>query len=77
MISNFNLATQQTMVECREHLFLKYKIKPNSLDQTRSGKQPRASPWSRKCKLEKSRYAHKQNRLIYSIKRRWKTFKFF
>ncbi len=44
MISNFNLATQQTMVKCREHLFLKYEIKSNSLDQARSGKQPRASP---------------------------------
>jgi hypothetical protein len=36
MIFNFNLAIQQTMVKCQEHLFLKYKIKPSSLDQVRS-----------------------------------------
>jgi hypothetical protein len=44
MISNFNLATQQTMVKYREHLFLAHKIKPSSLDQARLDKQPRASP---------------------------------
>jgi hypothetical protein len=44
MISNFNLATQQTMVKCQEHLFLKYKIKPSSPDQARFDKQPRTSP---------------------------------
>jgi hypothetical protein len=44
MISNFNLAMQQTMVKCQEHLFLEYKIKLSSLDQARFEKQPRASP---------------------------------
>jgi hypothetical protein len=44
MISNFSLATQQTMLKCREHFFPKYQIKSSSLDQTKFEKPPRASP---------------------------------